>query len=140
MQCVMRAHAGDGAHCMLRGLSADLPQTRTPWEQVLRVQMARALAPRRGVSWSRPGDDRVRHVALFAPGKSGLCDVELQGGGDTDFTPLLEEAARHRPDIAVVLTDLDGRARWRPPWPVYCAVPPAHAAAVAPFGRVLCLD
>ena len=32
-------------------------------------------------------------------------------GGGTDFTPLLEEAARHRPDLTVVLTDLEGPAR-----------------------------
>ena len=35
---------------------------------------------------------------------------------------------RHRPDIVVVLTDLDGPARFRPRWPVIWAVPEAHAA------------
>jgi hypothetical protein len=45
------------------------------------------------------------------------------------------EAEKHRPDIAVVLTDLDGPARFRPRWPVIWAVPAAYKAAVTPFGR-----
>ena len=215
---LLRAHAGDGAHSMLRTLLADLPRTRTPWEQVLRAQLARSLARKPGVSWSRPsrsyianqgragprtagprtagtgrrmpwtpgmsasrpvphlvvivdvsgsiedallekfaceieaitrrqeaglvlvvGDDRVRRVAEFAPGRSDLRDIEFSGGGGTDFTPLLEEADRHRPDIVVVLTDLDGPAHFRPRWPVIWAVPEA-CAPEAPFGRKLTLS
>jgi len=204
-----RAHAGDGEFSMLRTLIADLPRTRTPWQQVLRTQLARALRPQRAVSWSRPsrsyianqgrggphrrlpwepgfsaskvvprlavvvdvsgsiaadllerfareieaitrrlesgmvlvvGDDRVRKVAFFEPGHSDLRELEFAGGGGTDFTPLLEEADRHRPDIGVVLTDLDGPARFRPRWPLIWAVPEADRAAVAPFGRKLVLD
>jgi predicted metal-dependent peptidase len=86
------------------------------------------------------GDDCVRRVAHFEPGRSDLREIQFNGGGGTDFTPLLEEADRHRPDIAIVLTDLDGPARWRPRWPVIWAVPEAHATAVAPFGRTLLLD
>ena len=203
---LVRAHAGDGPHSMLRTLIADLPQSHTPWEQTLRTQLARGLSTRPDQSWSRPsrsyianqgragphrrmpwepgfggvkrvprlalivdvsgsiddallqrfareieaitrrleatlvlviGDDRVRHVEQFAPGRACLQGIAFQGGGGTDFTPLLEEADRHRPDIGVVLTDLDGPARWVPRWPVIWAVPPAHASAVAPFGRLL---
>ena len=86
------------------------------------------------------GDDRVRTVTRFEPGRSGLRDVTFEGGGATDFTPLLEEADRHRPDLGVVLTDLDGPARFRPAWPVTWAVPDAFRFAVAPFGRVLVLQ
>jgi len=208
-QRLLRAHAGDGPHSLLRTLLADLPRPRTPWEQVLRMRLARGLAPRREVSWSRPsrsylanrgrggpgrrmpwepgfagqcrvprlavivdvsgsiddalmarfareieaitrrleaglvlivGDDRVRHVAHFGPGRSGLRGIVFEGGGDTDFTPLLEAADAHDPDLAVVLTDLDGPARFRPRWPVTWAVPPSHASAVPPFGRRLVLD
>ena len=85
------------------------------------------------------GDDQVRRVALFEPGRSDLATIEFQGGGDTDFTPLLEEASRHRPDIVVVLTDLQGPARFRPRCPVVWAVPERHAAAQAPFGRKIVL-
>ena len=90
------------------------------------------------------GDDRVRRVEHLAPGtlkpgRFSLRDIEFQGGGGTNFTPLLEEADRHRPDIAVVLTDLDGPARFRPRWPVLWAVPDTQAPPVAPFGRVLSL-
>jgi predicted metal-dependent peptidase len=204
---ILRGHAGDGAHSMLRALIADLPQTRTPWEQVLRTQLARSLSPRPAVSWSRPtrsyianqgrsgshrlpfepgfsptksvprlavivdvsgsiedelmerfareieaitrrleaglvliiGDNQVQKVTRCAPGRSDLREIEFNGGGGTDFTPLLEEADRHRPDIAVVLTDLDGPARFRPRWPVIWAVPEAHQLAVQPFGRKLTL-
>ncbi|MBK1713293.1 vWA domain-containing protein [Rubrivivax gelatinosus] len=202
-----RAHAGDGLHSMLRTLLADLPKTRTPWEQVLRVQLARALAPRLEASWSRPsrsylanqgrmgsrrmpfepghsqtkrvprlavvvdvsgsiqdelmnrfareiesitrrletglvlivGDERVQRVERFKPGQSDLRDIQFQGGGGTDFTPLLEEADKHLPDIGVVLTDLDGPARFRPHWPVVWAVPEKDAHAQAPFGRKIVL-
>jgi predicted metal-dependent peptidase len=206
---LLRAHAGDGVHSMLRTLIADVPRTRTPWEQVLRAQLAHSLAPKPGISWSRPsrsyianqgragpgrrlpwtpgfsslkpsphlvvivdvsgsiedtllekfareieaitrrqeaalvlvvGDDQVRRVTEFAPGRSDLRDIEFAGGGGTDFTPLLEEAEKHRPDIVVVLTDLDGPANFRPRWPVIWAVPEACASAVQPFGRKLTLS
>lgn len=51
---VLRAHAGDGAHSMLRELLADLPKVRTPWEQLLRTQLARGLSHQTDLSWSRP--------------------------------------------------------------------------------------
>jgi predicted metal-dependent peptidase len=211
---VMRAHASDGAYSMLRTLLADLPGTRTPWEQVLRTRLARSLALQPERSWSRPsrsylanqgrvgthgrlpwepgfsgtkavprlalvidvsgsiedallerfareieaivrrqgaaltliiGDERVQRVEQLdpqrvRPGGFDLRTLEFTGGGGTDFTPLLEEADRHRPDIAVVLTDLDGPARFRPRWPVIWAVPEANRAAVAPFGRLLVLS
>ncbi|HYN61764.1 MAG TPA: VWA-like domain-containing protein [Rubrivivax sp.] len=205
---LQRAHAGDGAHSMLRTLLADLPRPRTPWEQALRAQLAHGLAQRPGLSWSRPsrsylanqgrsgagrrmpwepgttasspvprlvvvvdvsgsidndlmnrfaseieaisrrleaglvlvvGDERVQRVEAFEPGRSDLRDIAFRGGGGTDFTPLLEEAQRHRPDITVVLTDLQGPARFRPRCPVIWAVPEAHRDAVPPFGRLLAL-
>lgn len=203
-----RGHAGDGEYSMLRTLVADLPRSRIPWEQVLRAQLARGLAPKRSLSWSRPsrswlanqgrrgehrrmpwepgytsitavprlalivdvsgsiepallarfrreieaiarrseagivlivGDDRVREVRTFAPGHVELGTFGFNGGGGTDFTPLLEEADRHRPDFTVVLTDLDGPARVRPRWPVLWAVPESRRHAIAPFGRTLAL-
>jgi hypothetical protein len=189
-------------------LLADLPRTRTPWEQVLRTQLARGLARRPDLSWSRPtrsylanqgragahhrmpwepgvtpsksvprlvvivdvsgsiedrllerfareiqaitrrleaglvlviGDDQVQRVVQCEPGGSDLGAIEFKGRGGTDFTPLLEEADWHHPDIGVVLTDLQGSARFRPRWPVLWAVPEAFARAVQPFGRKLSL-
>lgn len=202
---LLRGHAGDGQHSMLRALLADLPRTHTPWEQVLRLQVAHALAQKPGLSWSRParsylanqgrvgqrrmpwepgttasravpklvvivdvsgsidgalmerfareiealsrrleaalvlviGDDRVRSVSRFEPGTSSLRDVVFHGGGGTDFSPLLEEAQRHRPDIAVVLTDLQGPAVFHPRYPVVWAVPKPAPGLQAPFGRLL---
>ncbi len=203
-----RAHAGDGEVSLLRALLADLPRVHTPWEQLLRTQMARALSRRPGPSWSRPsrswiasqgragphrrrpwepgtatdtraprvvlvidisgsiddallgrfrvemqalvrrleaaltvvvGDDAVREVQHFDPGRGHLPEIRPRHGGGTDFAPLLAEAARHRPDLAVVLTDLDGPAGPRPPMPVLWAVPPSCADAPCPFGRKLVL-
>ena len=90
------------------------------------------------------GDEQVREVTRFEPSHSarrgsGLRDIVFQGGGGTDFTPLLEDADQHQPDIGVVLTDLDGPAYFRPRWPVIWAVPEANASALAPFGRKLVL-
>ncbi len=205
---ILRAHAGDAGNSMLRALIADLPQTRTPWERLLRSRVSHALAPRRALSWSRAsrsylanqgragahrrlpwepgftanravprlavivdvsgsiddglmtdfgreiaaisrrveaavvlviGDDRVQRVQDFEPGCAVLGEIEFHGRGGTDFTPLLEEADRHRPDLGLVLTDLDGPARFRPRWPVIWAVPQAHATAEPPFGRKLVL-
>ena len=205
---IARAHAGDGAHSMLRTLLADLPRVRTPWEQVLRRQLSRALAAQPELSWSRPsrsylanqgrlgahrrmpfepgigptrtvprlavvvdvsgsiddgllgrfsreieaivrrsgagmtlviGDDRVRRIDHFEPGRGTLDGITCEGRGGTDFTPLLEEAAARSPDLIVVLTDLDGPARHRPRCPVIWAVTAAHAHAEPPFGRRLLL-
>ena len=86
------------------------------------------------------GDDRVRRVETFCPGATTLRDITFHGGGGTDFTPLLEEAQRHRPDFIVVLTDLQGPARFRPKCPVIWAVPEASGDVVPPFGRLLRLD
>jgi hypothetical protein len=215
---LLRGHSGDGAFSLLRTLPRDLPQVHTPWEQVLRTQVARALAPRLAENPSRParswlanqgrvgardrpgrgrlpwapgltharrvprlvlvldvsgsidepllarfaaelaaltrrldaamtvvvGDDTVRAVHTVAPGRLGKDTLRAwalaPGGGGTDFTPLLEEASRHGPDLTVVLTDLDGPARHRPPGALVWAVPPGAneaALAAAPFGRVL---
>lgn len=86
------------------------------------------------------GDDQVRQVSHFGPGRSGLGELRFQGGGGTDFSPLLQEAERHGPDLIVVLTDLDGPADHRPRVPVLWVVTAAQAQVPAPFGRTLCLD
>jgi len=86
------------------------------------------------------GDDKVRDVRVFEPGRSNLRDIEFQGGGGTDFTPLLAEAQRHGPDMAVFLTDLDGRVDYCPPFPVLWAVPADAAQMQEPFGRKLVLE
>ncbi|MGF1511822.1 MAG: VWA-like domain-containing protein [Myxococcota bacterium] len=206
---VLRGHAGDGTHSMLRALLADLPKVHTPWEQLLRTQLARGLSLRRALSWSRPsrayiahqgrmtsgrrmpwepgwssgqrvarlavmvdvsgsideallgrfsseiaaitrrhearvvvivGDDRVRSVAHYQPGLTDLGKIRFRGGGDTDFSPLLEEAERWRPDIGVFLTDLKGPASYRPGFFVLWAVPRNQADLEPPFGRKLVLD
>ncbi|AGA90201.1 hypothetical protein Thimo_1407 [Thioflavicoccus mobilis 8321] len=205
---LVRAHANDGAHSMLRTLVADLPRLRTPWEQVLRTRLTRGLSRRRELSWSRParsylanhgrlggkrmpwepgqsatkavprlalivdvsgsieagllarfageieaitrrletrivvviGDRQVSRVEIFEPGRSNLREITFQGGGGTDFSPLLQEADAYRPDLGVVLTDLAGPAGFRPAWPVLWAVPAACAGAEAPFGTKLILQ
>ncbi len=85
------------------------------------------------------GDDCVRRVDHFEPGLSDLRAIAFNGRGGTDFTPLLLEADKHRPDMAVILTDLQGPADFHPRWPVIWAVPETHNKAVQPFGRKLAL-
>ena len=51
---LIRAHAGDGLHSMLRQLIADLPKVRTPWEHLLRTLLTRGLSRSPDRSWSRP--------------------------------------------------------------------------------------
>ncbi|MBK1673982.1 hypothetical protein CKO35_11820 [Ectothiorhodospira shaposhnikovii] len=207
-QRITRAHAGDGDFSMLRGLIADLPRVKVPWEQVLRTRVSRGLARRPEVSWSRPsrsylanrgrapggrrmpwepgmvtaasvprlvlvvdvsgsideallgrfateieaitrrtesrlvviiGDTRVRAVEELEPGVSNLRDIVFEGGGGTDFTPLLQAADRYRPDMGVVLTDLQGPAGFRPGWPVLWVVSAAFQDAEPPFGTRLVL-
>ena len=204
-----RAHAADGTQSLLRQLLADRPTPRTPWERLLRTRLARSLAPRPELSWSRPtrswlanggrtangrrlpwtpgtsgaravprlavvvdvsgsvepktlgrfareldrlmrvhraeirllvGDDRVRHETRLSPGCRALLELEVEGGGGTDFAPLLARAGEWRPDAVVVLTDLEGPTGPPPPWPVIWALPPGRPEREAPFGRVLVLD
>lgn len=206
---LVRGHADDGDHSLLRVLLGDLPRVRTPWEQWLRTRLAHGLSLRPTVSWSRPsrswlanrgrlgngrrmpwepgmvagrrscrlaimvdvsgsiaplllerfareidaitrrteatgvlivGDDRVRHVAAFEPGRSRIGEVTVAGGGGTDFSPLLEEAQNWRPDIGVFLTDLDGPAAYRPRFPVLWAVVGDAGTVAPPFGSVVALD
>jgi hypothetical protein len=86
------------------------------------------------------GDDCVRRVEIFKPGRFDLDDIDFSGGGGTDFTPLLQRADEYRPDIGVFLTDLEGPARFQPAWPVIWAVPESHALARPPFGQQLVLE
>ena len=66
--------------------------------------------------------------------------VKFIGGGGTDFRPLLEEAAKHRPVHCVYLTDLCGRFPDRPPkFPVLWAVPAEFKDMQIPFGKKLIL-
>jgi hypothetical protein len=88
------------------------------------------------------GDERVRAVQRFTPGSAAaaaLGQIAFQGGGGTDFRPLLAEAVKHRPDLIVVLTDLDGPVGEAPRVPVIWAVPEDQAHVPAPFGRKLVL-
>ncbi len=68
----------------------------------------------------------------FRPDAGG---PEMRTGGGTDFTDLFDQAARLRPSILVVLTDLDATFPDGPGFPVVWAVP--VPAPTPPFGRVL---
>ena len=89
------------------------------------------------------GDERVYLDVRLAPGRPGLAaqasGTGSDGGGGTDFRPLLAAAAAHRPDLVVVLTDLEGPAGDAPPFPVVWATP-AGSTAPLPWGRRLVLD
>lgn len=84
------------------------------------------------------GDDHVRQVITGPPGRIAL-PPGVDGGGGTDFEPLLFEASRHRPDLTIVLTDLDGPVGPPPSFPVLWAVTGGERVQ-APFGRVICVE
>lgn len=86
------------------------------------------------------GDDRVRQVVVFEPGRMDLSDIQYPGGGLTDFSPMLEEADGWAPDIGVFFTDLEGPATYRPSFPVIWAVTQPHAHREHPFGSKLVLE
>jgi predicted metal-dependent peptidase len=58
---ILRAKAGDGTHGILRRPLADVPDTATPWEHILRSKLTAALMPRSRETWARPSR---RWVAL----------------------------------------------------------------------------
>ena len=68
---IVRAHAGDGVHSLLRELLADLPKTRIPWEQLLRTQLARGLSLKRELSWSRPSRSYLANRGRMGRGRPG---------------------------------------------------------------------
>lgn len=126
---LVRAHAGDGAMSMLRALGADLPRSRVPWEQLLRVRLARGLATRPDLSWSRPsrswlanrGRDRAGLRMPFEPGtvssrRVPRLAVIVDVSGSIDDA-LLERFARElgaitrRAEAGVVLVVGDDRVR-----------------------------
>lgn len=89
------------------------------------------------------GDERVHLDVRLVPGRAGLAAQVAggasDGGGGTDFRPLLAAAAAHRPDLVIVLTDLEGPAGDAPGFPVVWATP-AGSTAPLPYGVRLTLD
>ncbi|SIT65857.1 Predicted metal-dependent peptidase [Ectothiorhodosinus mongolicus] len=83
------------------------------------------------------GDDHVRAVETLELGRRRLEDIVFEGGGGTDFSPLLIEAERHGPDMCLVLTDLQGPADYQPGCPVLWLLSPQFAKTKPPFGETL---
>lgn len=204
-----RAHVADEGQSLLRQLLADNNSTTTPWEQLLRTRLQRALAQQPDLNWSRPtrswlanqgrtstghrmpwqpgtsysrssprlcvmvdvsgsvddtvlrrfaseidrilrtlrtdvylivGDDQVRSQCRLSPGVQALREIRFDGGGGTDFIPLIQAADKLQPDLGVFLTDLEGPAGESPQWPLLWAVPEASASLSVPFGTRLLLD
>jgi hypothetical protein len=84
------------------------------------------------------GDDRVRVSRPSSPA-APVCAASCFGRRRHRLHAAAGRGPAHRPDITVVLTDLEGPARVRPRCPVIWAVPEAHRDAVPPFGRLLVL-
>jgi predicted metal-dependent peptidase len=86
------------------------------------------------------GDDRVRAQHLLRPGVKPLRELTFDGGGSTDFEPMLQAASELRPDLGVFLTDLDGPAGEPVSWPLLWLVPAAARENPRPFGQRIVLD
>jgi len=102
-------------------------------------EIARVQRLHRAALWLIAGDDRVRDERLVRIGRSPFTDLPMAGGEGTDFRPLLTAAAGHRPDLVIVLTDLDGPAGDPPDFPVLWATP-RDSDRPTPFGTRLWLD
>ena len=204
-----RAHVADQSQSLLRQLLADNNTTKTPWEQLLRTRLQRALALHTDLNWSRPtrswlanqgrtstghrlpwqpgtsysrssprlcvmvdvsgsvnetvmrrfaneidrilktlrteiyliaGDHQVRSQCRLGPGVQALREISFDGGGGTDFQPLIQAANELKPDLGVFLTDLAGPAGDAPTWPILWAVPGDNSRNEAPFGTRILLD
>jgi len=206
---LLRAHAVDGEQSFMRQLLADNVSPTTPWEQILRTRLQRALSLQPDINWSRPtrswianrgrttsgkrlpwqpgtsysrtsprlcimvdvsgsvndklmqrfaneidriirtyrtevmlliGDDKVRETHRLKNGVSELRTIQFNGGGGTDFVPLINAASLFRPDIGLYLTDLEGPAGDEPAWPLVWAVPIDATAQPVPYGQRIILD
>lgn len=78
---------------------------------------------------------RMRGFSVDLGAGEPLDEAPLRSGGGTDFHDLLVKAARIRPSIVVILTDLDVPLPPAPGFPVLWAVP--HAVTVPPYGQVI---
>lgn len=102
-------------------------------------EIARVQRVHRAGVWLVAGDDRVRREQRLSPERLRAFRLDVQGGEGTDFRPLLSAACAYRPDLIIVLSDLDGPAGAPPPVPVIWATP-AQARAPTPFGSRLYLE
>lgn len=206
---LLRAHTSDAEQSLMRQLLADNKTLKTPWEQLLRTRLQRALSQKLDISWSRPtrswlanqgrtrfgkrlpwqpglsstknsprlcvmvdvsgsvddllmhrfaneidrmmrtmrtdtyliiGDDKVTQQHTLKVGVETLRNIEFNGGGGTDFAPLIKAADKLQPDIGIFLTDLDGPAGEAPRWPLLWAIPESARARKEPFGQLLVLE
>ena len=206
---LLQAHAADGDQSFMRQLLADNRKLNTPWEQLLRTRLQRALTLQPETNWSRPtrswianqgrtqsgkrlpwqpgtsysrtaprlcimvdvsgsvdtdlmqrfsneiariirtfktqalliiGDDTVREQHLLKSDVKQLRTIQFDGGGGTNFVPLILAATEFKPDIGVFLTDLEGPAGEAPIWPLIWAVPAKADAQNVPYGQRIILD
>ncbi|MCB6179278.1 VWA-like domain-containing protein [Rhodobacter sp. Har01] len=98
---------------------------------------AEAIARRTGAEAHLLAFDEVvfAEERLDQTGWTGLRDGQLRTGGGTDFHDLFHKAAKLRPSLAVILTDLDAPLPPAPGFPLLWAVP--RAGTDPPYGRVL---
>jgi hypothetical protein len=66
---VGQACDADGECSIMRGLIADFRVPHTPWEHVLRTRLARALAPKCSISWSRPARSYIANQGRAHAGR-----------------------------------------------------------------------
>lgn len=98
---------------------------------------AEAIARRTGAEAHLLAFDETvfAETRLDPNGWNSLLQPPLRTGGGTDFHDLFEKAARLRPSVAVILTDLDAPLPPAPRFPLIWAVP--CAVPVPAFGRVI---
>lgn len=66
---LLRAHASDGGQSFMRQMLADNVTQTTPWEQILRTRLQRALSMQPDINWSRPSRSWLANRGRTASGK-----------------------------------------------------------------------
>jgi len=85
---ILRAKAGDGTHGILRRPLADIPDTTTPWEHVLRSKLTASLMPKSRETWAQPSR---RWMALHEDYEAMGMEMALEPATDPN-TPAMKVA------------------------------------------------
>lgn len=87
---ILRAKAGDGVRGILRKPLADIPDTSTPWEHILRSKVTAALMPKSRETWVRPSQ-RWLSLHHYSTSTNARTQFPFEPGVDL-YTPTLKLA------------------------------------------------
>jgi predicted metal-dependent peptidase len=93
---LLRAQAGDRPGGLLRAVSLDIPDSRVPWERVLRRLMTQPLLRKTAPNWNRPSRRTLAsEEPFFEPGVRPQEGLNLAGVA-VDTSGSIDDALLHR--------------------------------------------